>query len=126
LQDDFEQELARLDDRIHRTEVRIAESALQQRKVTALVTTYSLVLYLLWLGSFFFVLWPRVRVEEDGWVAVMREALPLVLGPIAVWLLRRLVQAYYRRQLVMLEQEVESLRKKQKLKIEEVPPSWVF
>ncbi len=75
--DDYERVLSELDDRIHQLEIGIAEAKLRCRKVTALLTTYSVMIYLLWLLSFFLVTWPAL---EPGVDAVSKVA-PVILAP---------------------------------------------
>jgi hypothetical protein len=76
--DDYERVLSELDDRIHHHEIAIAEAKLQYRKVIALLTTYSVMLYVFWLLSFFFVTWPTVYMH----VGAIPKVAPVFLVPI--------------------------------------------
>ena len=110
-----------MDERIHKTEVQIAEAVLRQRNVIALVTTYSVLVYVVWLLSFFFLVWPTVfqpvqddaddrdeggwPVDDDrhlfgGWWGVVRavqKTAPVVLVPLGIYAVRLLLRTYYRR-----------------------------
>lgn len=70
-----------MDDRIHLLEINIADATIKQRKITALITTYSFIIYLIWLLSFFFIIWPQLTSESGLWEVVLQTA-PIIVGPL--------------------------------------------
>ncbi len=80
--DSFEQILSQIDARVRKLELHLSETQIRQRHIVALFTTYALLVYVLWLASFFFITWPRLKLSGDGLWSVILSCLPILLAPI--------------------------------------------
>ncbi|KAI3632294.1 hypothetical protein MIR68_009400 [Amoeboaphelidium protococcarum] len=118
-EDDYEKILAGLDEDIQKLEVRISESNVNQRKFMAVLTTYGLIIYLCWLLSFFLFQWRTLKLQ-NGVAQYAVSVSPVVLAPLLLLVSRWMVQAYFRRSITLKEQELDSCKKSQKLKVEEM------
>jgi hypothetical protein len=109
--------LSELDKKIRRTELNVAMANLKERKLIALMTTYSGAIYVVWLFSFFFLVWPHIEWTLDTWMDSLGKVMPIVATPcwlvsptlsasaliltISIYAIRWLIKTYYRRYLTL-------------------------
>lgn len=109
--EEYERALQELDSQISSNEIALAELRVAERKMSVYLFIYGLVIVM--LGYLFIFFRPRHT----------RSVLDLVLLlalPTLSYYLRKTAVYYYRRKVLALEDTLQTLRAKQKLKIEEL------
>ncbi|KAF8609723.1 hypothetical protein BDV93DRAFT_518483 [Ceratobasidium sp. AG-I] len=119
--------LAALADSISAREAHLSEIRLRERRASFLSTLGSIALWILYFPLWFYSFLPRLEGRQTpfGW-AISRLAAkvvylaPVILGPILIYMTRRVVQAWYKRQENIEDRQLKKLRGEQKKKIEEI------
>ncbi|KAI8811872.1 hypothetical protein BJ742DRAFT_105170 [Cladochytrium replicatum] len=115
--EDYEKVLAKLDDDVSRAEVRLSEVKIRERRAHTLWLTYTGAAYVLWL-FFVYAYWtPTSSDPLDIWIIKVGS---IALTPIVIVGTRRLITMWYVNKRKTEEAQLENLRAKQKLKIEEL------
>lgn len=120
--EDFEQVLAALQDDIHKRETRLSEIRLRERRITLLVTLYTVGFWVAYVSVWYAnpALLPLlVANERTNALEKFVKGVPVAVGPILILFARRMVQLFYERKETAEETTLRELRKQQRAKIEE-------
>lgn len=111
----LEKDLASLASKINKQEASLSQLRANARRFKGAITLYCALFY-----AVYFAIWllffARNTVHGRKW---MFETLPVVLGPVVIYLFRSSVAAYYQRRLTSAEGTLDTLKSQQKEKIEE-------
>ncbi|KAI8811413.1 hypothetical protein BJ742DRAFT_797634 [Cladochytrium replicatum] len=115
--EDYEKVLGKLDDDVSRAELRLSEVKIRERRAQTLWLTYTGAVYVFWL-IFVYAYWtPSLRDPLDVWIIKIGS---IALSPMIIFGTRRLITTWYVNKRKTEEAQLENLRAKQKLKIEEL------
>ncbi|KAK9722097.1 hypothetical protein K7432_002944 [Basidiobolus ranarum] len=115
-EDDYEKILADLEDEIQKIEVRLSDIKARERKFVLIFLIYSLFAYGLYLVTYFVYL----RDPHDGYYAGIWKLLPAFGSPVSIYYVSRGVSYWYNRKRLNEETHLETLKIKQRQKVEEL------
>ncbi|KAJ7680039.1 hypothetical protein B0H17DRAFT_74222 [Mycena rosella] len=113
--DDYESVLAALALDIAQRQSALAALRARERHASTLVTLYALAVWAAYLAVWYFGFVAGVRGMERA-----LRALPVVVGPILIFFIRRIVQIWYSFRVNVEEKPLQSLLKQQRAKVEEI------
>jgi hypothetical protein len=120
--EDFEQVLAALQDDINKRETRLSEIRLRERRITLLVTLYTVGFWVVYVSVWYTNpgLLPLLAAKESTHpLEKFVKGVPVATGPIIILFCRRIVQLFYERKETAEEATLRELRKQQRSKIED-------
>nr|CAG8619518.1 13791_t:CDS:2 [Entrophospora candida] len=114
--DNYEKILSELDDNIRKAEVRLGEIRIRERNALIIWIVYSLLAYVAYvMGYWYFV---YMSNEEENW-DFMKVA-PVLTGPFFIVIGYRFLALWYKRKETNEISQLEHLRARQSLKVEEL------
>lgn len=114
--DNYEKILSELDDDIGQAEVRLREIRIRERSALIIWIVYSMLAYVAYVASYWYFVY--MSIEEEGW-DFMKIA-PVFTGPFFIVIGYRFLALWYKRKETNEISQLEHLRAKQKLKVEEL------
>ncbi|POG66157.1 hypothetical protein GLOIN_2v377965 [Rhizophagus irregularis DAOM 181602=DAOM 197198] len=114
--DNYEKILSELDDDIGRAEVRLREIRIRERSALIIWIVYSMLAYVAYVAGYWYFVY--MSIEEEGW-DFMKIA-PVFTGPFFIVIGYRFLALWYKRKETTEISQLEHLRAKQKLKVEEL------
>ncbi|KAK4516632.1 uncharacterized protein ATC70_011608 [Mucor velutinosus] len=115
--DSFEKVLSKYDDDVQKYEIQLSDIRIQDRRVSILWVLYSTVLWAVYIAYYLYMLHGGYsnNIQEQ-----LLAATPILLGPICIYYVRRGLKWVYNKRLNNITTRLNTLRKKQKLKVEEL------
>ncbi|KAL2919808.1 hypothetical protein HK105_200725 [Polyrhizophydium stewartii] len=120
---DYEKLLADIDEKIRRSELNMSEFSLRERRLLHALVLYAVPTYVVVLVVY--VIYVRNAAGEP-WDLFLLKSLPIGIFPLVAYILRVLVITWYTRCRTFEEEHLETLRKKQSEKIEELKKRTAF
>ncbi|GBB89485.1 hypothetical protein RclHR1_16190004 [Rhizophagus clarus] len=114
--DNYEKILSELDDDIGRAEVRLREIRIRERSALIIWIVYSMLAYVAYVAGYWYFVY--MSIDEEGW-DFMKIA-PVFTGPFFIVIGYRFLALWYKRKETNEISQLEHLRAKQKLKVEEL------
>ncbi|RIA93507.1 hypothetical protein C1645_762172 [Glomus cerebriforme] len=114
--DNYEKILSELDDDIGRAEVRLREIRIRERSALIIWIVYSMLVYVAYVAGYWYFVY--MSIEEEGW-DFMKIA-PVFTGPFLIVIGYRFLALWYKRKETNEISQLEHLRAKQRLKVEEL------
>ncbi|KAI9260435.1 hypothetical protein EDC94DRAFT_141773 [Helicostylum pulchrum] len=112
----YEQILSHLDDDIQKKELQLSELRIKDRKIGIFWLLYSTILWAIYVVYYLYAL--KEKSQEISYMALTSS--PILLGPFCILYVRKGVKWVYNKRLTRIETSLVSLRKKQKLKVDEL------
>ncbi|GAN09258.1 lunapark b isoform 1 [Mucor ambiguus] len=115
--DSFEKVLSKYDDDIQKYEIQLSDIRIQDRRVSILWVLYSTALWTIYIAYYLYMLHAGYsnNVKDQ-----LLAAVPILLGPLCIYYVRKGVKWIYSKRLNSITTNLNMLRKKQKLKVEEL------
>ncbi|CAE7223485.1 unnamed protein product [Rhizoctonia solani] len=111
----------------------LSEIRLREKRASFLFLLYSVGAWGVYLAAWFTSVLPSLEGHQTLWNWKIPKSAdkvifltPAVLGPLFIYQIRRLVQAWYKRQETLEEAELKKLRTQQKKKLEEIKAKYNF
>ncbi|CAG8487197.1 2006_t:CDS:2 [Acaulospora morrowiae] len=116
-EDNYEKILSELDENIRRAEIRLREIRIRERNALIILIVYSLIAYVTYVAGYWYFVYMSTE-EEEGWDLL--KLAPVFTGPFLIVIGYKFETLWYRRIESNEQAQLEQLRAKQKLKIEEL------
>ncbi|CAG8794452.1 11760_t:CDS:2, partial [Dentiscutata erythropus] len=114
--DDYEVILSELDEKIRRADINLREIRIRERNAVIIWIVYSLIAYVTYVVGYWYFVY--MSVEEDGWD--LMKVTPVLTGPFFIVIGYKFLALWYKRKEANEETQLEHLRAKKKLKVEEM------
>ncbi|RIB19908.1 hypothetical protein C2G38_1894535, partial [Gigaspora rosea] len=114
--DNYEVILSELDEKIRRADVNLREIRIRERNALIIWIVYSLIAYVTYVVGYWYFVY--MSVEEDGWD--LMKVTPVLTGPFFIVIGYKFLALWYKRKEANEETQLEHLRAKKKLKVEEM------
>jgi endoplasmic reticulum junction formation protein lunapark len=114
--DNYEKILSDLSDDIGRAEIRLREIKIRERSALIIWIVYSMLAYVAYVAGYWYFVY--MSIEEEGW-DFMKIA-PVFTGPFFIVIGYRFLALWYKRKETIEITQLEHLKAKQKLKVEEL------
>ncbi|CAG8833339.1 9885_t:CDS:1 [Gigaspora margarita] len=114
--DNYEEILSELDEKIRRADVNLREIRIRERNALIIWIVYSLIAYVTYVVGYWYFVY--MSVEEDGWD--LMKVTPVLTGPFFIVIGYKFLALWYKRKEANEETQLEHLRAKKKLKVEEM------
>ena len=114
--DNYEKILSEIDEDIRGAEVRLREIRIRERSALIIWIVYSMLVYVAYVVGYWYFVY--MSNEEDGW-DFMKIA-PVFTGPFLIVIGYRFLALWYKRKETNETTQLEHLKAKQKLKVEEL------
>ncbi|KAF9002249.1 hypothetical protein BDQ17DRAFT_1280535 [Cyathus striatus] len=125
-EEDYETILSALASDIQKRQTKLSEIRLRERRATLVVTLYTLAAWVVYVSLWYMNVLPFSSPVNEGygrrgrgWHKVLL-GVPVGVGPVVILFIRRIVQIWYQRKGDAEEKTLQALRKKQRLKVEEI------
>ncbi|CAG8721822.1 7863_t:CDS:1, partial [Racocetra fulgida] len=105
-----------LDEKIRKADVHLREIRIRERNALIIWIVYSLIAYVTYVVGYWYFVY--MSTEEDGW-DLMKVA-PVLTGPFFIVIGYKFLALWYKRKEANEETQLEHLRAKKKLKVEEM------
>ncbi|CAG8548222.1 10788_t:CDS:1 [Acaulospora colombiana] len=115
-EDNYEKILSELDEKIRRAEIRLREIRIRERNALIILIVYSLIAYVTYVAGYWYFVY--MSTEEEGWDLL--KLAPVFTGPFLIVIGYKFETLWYRRKEANEQAQLEQLKAKQKLKIEEL------
>ncbi|ORZ00340.1 hypothetical protein BCR43DRAFT_485056 [Syncephalastrum racemosum] len=113
---DYEKILSELDGQIQKTELKLSDLKIRERRWTLLWILYSSVIWLVYaLYSFM-----MVRGSDLTMDIILFHITPVVVAPVCIYYVRQLAKWLFVKRQSYIESKLSTLRREQKLKVEEL------
>ncbi|KAI8967678.1 hypothetical protein BDF20DRAFT_206080 [Mycotypha africana] len=116
--DNYEKILSELDTEIQKLEIKLSDMKINGRRIGVLWIIYSTLLWIIYVIYYLYTLNPRYRLQTVEYPFF--NLTPIFLGPLCIYYIRKGLNWTYHKRLAHLDIELTTLRKKQKLKVEEL------
>ncbi|CAO3627000.1 unnamed protein product [Mucor fragilis] len=115
--DSFEKVLSKYDNDIQKYEIQLSDIRIQDRRVSIMWVLYSTLLWTIYIAYYMYTLHDKYSSNMQ---MQLFAASPILLGPICIYYVRKGLKWIYSKRLSSIATKLNTLRKKQKLKVEEL------
>ena len=120
-EEDYETVLSSLAQDVQQRQIKLSEIRLRERRATLFVTLYTLAGWVAYVSIWYMGFLPNLLgPRRGGKIGKAVTGAPVVVGPVVILFIRRIVQIWYKRKGDAEEKMLQSLRKQQKQKVEEI------